>query len=141
MVRERLTDGELEYRRLLGARVNEAIRNAELNYVEIAEGTGEPQATVSRYLRGLRKINPPALTVIARMTGVTVADLLAVEEPLPRPARTGRCHEQYAYELVGSGFRVVILNYCDQLEHDREEDCHDPRGFSWRPDRPGRDGG
>jgi transcriptional regulator with XRE-family HTH domain len=130
-----LTEQELEWRVAVGARVGQAIKNAELTPTTVAALIPVHPSLISRYIRGLRKIEPTAMTRIATICGVTVDALLDVDgDPLPPPTRTGRCRNQFALEDSGPRHRIMMLQTCDKPEHDDDPLCHDPRGFSWQAD-------
>jgi hypothetical protein len=110
-----LDDAEREYRRVLGARIEQATVQAGLNKTRLAELTGERGSNIGQIMKG------------------SVEDLLADEgAPMTVQGPEGRCPAGYVIEASAPRFRVSVLLICDRRVHGDGEAHHDPRGLAWR---------
>jgi len=129
-----LDDAEREYRRVLGLRLTKAADLAGMSRTRLAGLTGEYAGTMVQYMKGTRRIPPELIDRIARVTGVSVEDLLAAEDaPMTAAGPDGMCPAGFVIEVSYPRLHVIVLLICDKRRHDDTAACHDPRGLAWRP--------
>lgn len=83
----------------IGRRLQQARVARGLSQAELAERIAIEPVTLSRYETGARGPSITTLRDAARVLGITLADLVADERPLPQPAQDPRI--QRALHLLG----------------------------------------
>jgi transcriptional regulator with XRE-family HTH domain len=115
---------ELRMRKILGGRVRQAMQLSGLNVRQLAGKTGQDPSTMAQMLGGTRRISPPLLYEISRITRVVLSDLAApadapMELGAPAP---GTCPASAHLDLGGRGLSYRLV--CDLDENDDHPAAH-----------------
>jgi hypothetical protein len=117
--RTRLTSRELERRRILGVRMERALRTPPGITLEMtARRIGISGGVLSRCLRGERGLSPARMALFLDVTGFALDDLMNPDEdaPLTRSAdpRYGECP---AFLILLEDPRLTVFLRCDEGQH------------------------